>query len=215
MPKINVIFHSVSGGTYRIAEEIAKGVEDIDTCTATLLRVPEPGGAEPITMPGLRVVHHQFEHVPEAKIQDLEDCDGLALGTPVYWGGMSYAMKHYLDSAAVLWDLGSPDKPVQSAPNLAGKPATAFTGGGSGLTHDPAILDLWTVFGVFGMTICSLGLAAPHISDPTRADGGSPLGAQVFSRRPGPHPSDIELAIAKKQGQILGELTRAWANRPK
>lgn len=215
MPKINVIFHSVSGGTFRIAEEVAKGIEQVDGCTAQLLRVPEPGGAEPITMPGLRVVNYPFDHVPEARIQDFESCDGLALGSPVYWGGMSYALKHYLDSAAILWDLGSPDKPVQSAPNLAGKPATAFTGGGSGLTHDPAILAMWTAFGMFGMTICSLGIAAPHISDPDRYDGGSPLGAQIFSRRPGPHPSETECAIAQKQGRTLGELTRAWVNREK
>jgi hypothetical protein len=118
-----------------------------------------------------------------------------------------------LDSAAKLWDLGTPDKPVQTAPDLAGKPATAFTGGGSGLVHDPAILDLWTIFGFFGMNIVTLGIAVPEVTEPARVDGGSPLGAQTFSRRPGPHPSQIELAIARQQGRALGELTRAWAER--
>jgi hypothetical protein len=54
--------------------------------------------------------------VPEATVHDLADCDGLAIGTPVYWGGMSYATKVFLDSAAKLWDLTAPDKPVQTAP---------------------------------------------------------------------------------------------------
>jgi NAD(P)H dehydrogenase (quinone) len=213
MPKVNIIFHSVSGGTFRMAEEIGAGVEEIPTCEANILRIPEPGGAEPITMPGLRQIYHQFSHVPEATVQDLADCDGLAIGAPNYWGSMSYAAKHFLDSAAELWDLGSPDRPVQSAPNFAGKPATAFTGGGSGLVSDPPILGLWTVFGCFGMTIVTIGIAAPAVSDPARVDGGSPLGAQVFSRRPGPHPSDAELAIASAQGRALGEHTRAWAQR--
>jgi NAD(P)H dehydrogenase (quinone) len=213
MPKVNIIFHSVSGGTFRLAEEIGAGVEEIPTCKANLLRIPEPGGAEPVTMPGLRKINHQFSHVPEATVQDLADCDGLAIGAPNYWGSMSYATKHYLDSAATLWDLGSPDRPVQSAPNFAGKPVTAFSGGGSGLVSDPPILGLWTAFGCFGMTIVTIGIAAPGVSDPARVDGGSPLGAQVFSRRPGLHPSDAECAIARAQGRALGEHTKAWAER--
>ncbi len=195
MPKINVIFHSVSGGTYRIAEEIAKGVEEIDTCTATLLRVPEPGGAEPITMPGLRVVHHQFEHVPEATIQGLEDCDGLALGTPVYWGGMSYAMKHYLDSAAVLWDLGSPDKPVQSAPNLAGKPATAFTGGGSGLTHSVGTIFLTSPATSVGFSSpASTGRVKAALSSGCTKRGSGQASGRVMACLPGRPPLPVRAA---------------------
>jgi multimeric flavodoxin WrbA len=213
MPKVNIIFHSVSGHTFKLAEEIATGVKEIPTCEANLLRIPEPGGSQPITMPGLEKRHHEFSQVAEATIHDLEDCDGLAIGTPVYWGGVSYATKHFLDSAARLWDLTTPDKPVQMAPDLAGKPATAFTGGGSGLVCDPAIINLWTTFGFFGMSIVTLGIVVPEVSEPTRVDGGSPLGAQTFSRRPGTHPSEIEIAIARKQGRALGEQTRAWAER--
>lgn len=213
MPRVNVIFHSVSGHTFKLAEEIAAGVTEVPTCEAKLLRIAEPGGGQPITMPGLQKRHYEFSQIPAATIHDLADCDGLAIGTPVYWGGMSYATKYFLDSAGKLWDLKSPDKPVQSAPDLAGKPAAAFTGGGSGLTHDPAILDLWTVFGCFGMSIVTLGIAVPEVSSPTRFDGGSPLGAQVFSRRPGSHPSEIEVTIARKHGLALGRLTRAWAER--
>jgi NAD(P)H dehydrogenase (quinone) len=213
MAQINIIFHSVSGHAYKMAEAIGEGVREIPGCRVRLLRIPEPPTIDPIMMPGLRKRYHEFSHVPEAKIEDLADCDGLAIGTAVYWGSMSYATKLYLDSVAKLWDLTSPDRPVQTAPNFAGKPATVFTAGGSGLVNDPAILGVWTALGVFGMTIVTLGIAVPEISDPSRADGGSPLGAGCFSRRPGPHPSEIEIAIARKQGRALGETTRAWANR--
>lgn len=215
MPRVNIIFHSVSGHTFKLAEEIGAGVASIDGCEFKLLRIPEPGGAEPITMPGLEKRHYDYSHVPVATIHDLADCDGLAIGTPVYWGGMSYATKHFLDSAAKLWDLTSPDKPVQTAPDLAGKPATVFTGGGSGLTHDPAILSVWTALGCFGMSIVTIGIGVPEVSEPTRVDGGSPLGAQTYSRRPGKHPSEIEIAIGRKQGRALGELTRVWSERSK
>lgn len=213
MALIHIIFHSVSGHTYRMAEAMALGVAEVERCEAKLLRIAEPAGLRPITMPGLEKRHYEFSHVPEATIHDLANCDGLAIGTAVYWGNMSYATKFFLDSAAKLWDLSSPDKPVQSAPRLAGKPATAFTGGGSGLCNDPAIIGLWTTFGFFGMSIVTLGIGVPEISEPTRVDGGSPLGAQTFSRRPGVHPSEIEAIIAKKQGRALAELTRAWSER--
>ena len=209
MPQINVMFHSVSGNTYRLAEAIGEGIEDIPTCQVRLLRIPEPAGREPITMPGLEKRHHEFSDVPEAKIDDLVSCDGVAIGTPVYWGNMSYATKYFLDSAGRLWRMPSPHEPVR-APNLSGKPATVFTGGGSGLVHDPAILGLWTVLGSFGMTIVTIGNGVPEITDPRRTDGGSPLGAGTFSRRPGKHPSEMEISIARAQGRALGNLTKAW-----
>ena len=213
MPKISVFFHSVSGHTFKLAEAIAAGVTEIPTCEAKLLRIPEPGGSPPITMPGLDKRHHEFSQVPDATVYDLADCDGLAVGTPIYWGGMSSATKHFLDSAARMWDLESPDNPLDSPPDLAGKPATAFAVGGTGMIGDPPIIDLWTVFGCFGMSIVTLGIAVPEVSDPSRIDGGSPLGAQAFSRRPGSHPSEIEMTIARKQGRALGEHTRAWTER--
>jgi NAD(P)H dehydrogenase (quinone) len=213
MTRVNIIFHSVSGHTYKLAEALAEGVSAISGCQPRLLRIAEPAGGAPITMPGLDKKHYDFSHVPEATIENLLDCDGLAIGTPVYWGSMSYATKYFLDSAAKLWAIRSVDQPVR-APDLAGKPATIFTGGASGLTHDPAILGLWTVLGSFGMTIVTLGNGVPQVSDPSRLDGGSPLGAGTFSRRAGKHPSDMEAAIARAQGRALGAQTRAWAARP-
>jgi NAD(P)H dehydrogenase (quinone) len=211
MASVNVIFHSVSGHTFRLAEAIAEGVAEVARCQAKLLLIGEPT-REPITMPGLEKRQHEYSHVAKASIEDLVNCDGLALGSPIYWGGMSYAMKHFLDSAARLWALPTPEKPIR-APNLARKPATVFTAGGSGLVNDPGIVNLWMALGCFGMTIVTLGLGAPHISEPARFDGGSPLGAGSFSRRPGPHPTEVELEIARAQGRNLAEVTRAWTER--
>jgi hypothetical protein len=76
-----------------------------------------------------------------------------------------------------------------------------------------AIPVVLTAMFIFAFGIVTLGIAVPEISDPSRIDGGSPLGAQVFSRRPGRHPSDIETPLARKQGRALAELTRAWNER--
>ena len=45
MPRVNIIFHSVSGHTFKLAEELGTGVASIDACEFKLLRIPEPGGA--------------------------------------------------------------------------------------------------------------------------------------------------------------------------
>ena len=213
MARINIIFHTVSGNTFKMAEAIAEGVSEIARCEAQLLRIPEPNGGGPIQMSGLEERHHEFSHVKLATVQDLVDCDGLAIGTSVYWGNMSYETKYFLESAASLWAMPSPDEPVKTVPPFGRKPATVFTGAGSGLVCDPAILGVWTVLGVFGMSIVTLGISTPHMSDPARFDGGSPLGAQTFSRRPGPHPTEVELEIGRAQGKYLAEVTRAWAER--
>lgn len=49
MARVNIIFHSVSGHTYRLAEALGTGVVQVETCKFKLLRIPEPGGADPIT----------------------------------------------------------------------------------------------------------------------------------------------------------------------
>ena len=182
MTTINIIFHSVTGHTFRLAEALGEGVSAIKGCRPQLKRIPEPAGADPITMSGLDETVHNYLHIPEAVVEDLVHCDGIALGFSVYWGNMNYAMKHFLDSAAKLWSFASPDKPVTAATELIGKPATVFTGGGTGLGNDAAILGMWTALGFFGMTIVTLGLNVPEISDPSRVGGGSPpRGRDLFS----------------------------------
>ena len=103
MTKVNVIFHSVSGHTYKLAEALREGVHSIEGCEARLIRIQEPPGVSPITMSGIDDKVHDFSHIEEAKVEDLVNCDGIAIGTAVYWGNMSYATKYYLDSAAKLW----------------------------------------------------------------------------------------------------------------
>jgi NAD(P)H dehydrogenase (quinone) len=211
---INIIFHSVTGHTFKLAEALGEGVSAVVGCQAHLKKIPELPGMNPVTMPGIEASVHDFSHVPEATVEDLLDCDGLAVGSAVYWGNMSYATKYFIDTAAKLYAFPSPDRPLQPAMELLGKPATVFTGGGTGLANDNAILGMWTALGFFGMSIVTVGLRVPEMSDPSRVGGGSPLGAGTFCRRPGDRPSNAEIAIARAQGRALAEASRAWAQRP-
>src|SRR5204862_30512 len=54
---------------------------------------------------------------PCAELSDLENCAGLALGSPTRFGNMAAPLKHFLDGTGELWRRGA----------LAGKPACVFT----------------------------------------------------------------------------------------
>jgi multimeric flavodoxin WrbA len=73
MKKILILYHSQSGNTRRMAEKVAEGVNSIDNVEAVL------------------------KNAAEASHQDLITCDGLAIGSPEYFGYMSGIVKDFFD----------------------------------------------------------------------------------------------------------------------
>ncbi len=213
MTRINVIFHSVTGHTAKLADAIAEGVGSLDGCTAALKQIPELPGQGPVTMTNLPARQEAFAELPPASTDDMLDCDGFAFGTAVYWGNMSYAAKYFLDTTAGLYTLSAPDQPAQPHPGMFGKPVTVFTGGGNGLANEPAILSIYMALSFFGVTLVTVGPRLPEVTDPKRHGGGNTLGAGTFSRTPGERPSEDERAIARVQGRALAETARAWKDR--
>jgi len=213
MTRINVIFHSVTGATGRLAQSIAEGVESLGGCTAALKRIPELPGQGPVTMANLPAHQEAFATLPEATTGDMLDCDGFAFGTAVYWGNMSYAAKYFLDTSTGLYKLAGRDQPATPNPGMFGMPVTVFTGGGNGLANEPAILGIYMALSFFGVTLVTVGPRLPEVTDPKRHGGGNTLGAGTFSRTPGERPSEDERAIARVQGRALAETARAWKER--
>jgi multimeric flavodoxin WrbA len=70
---ILVVYHSQTGRTKKMAEAVARGVDSIENASATL------------------------KEVTETTLDDLFVCDGLALGSPEYFGYMSGALKDFFD----------------------------------------------------------------------------------------------------------------------
>ncbi len=60
MTRINVIFHSVTGHTAKLASAIAEGVESLGGCTAVLKQIPELPGQGPVTMTNLPARQEAF-----------------------------------------------------------------------------------------------------------------------------------------------------------
>ncbi len=196
MAQVLIVFHSASGVTWRMAEAVAEGVDDVSGCTAILQQVAEIPAGPAIYGADMTEKRAPFAHVPEADPATLDQYDGFAFGTPVHFGSMSAAMHTFLDQTGQAWMTGG----------LIGRPATVFTGAGSGAGRETALLSMWSILGMHGMVIVPPGLRAREVLDQSSANGGSPLGAGTITAGEGDRPSGAELAVARMQGQALGEV---------
>ena len=160
MAEILVLYYSVGGSVKRMADLIASGIERVPGAAARLRTVPKVFDKEPIPDEG----------APYAELRDLEQCAGLALGSPTRFGNMAAPLKHFLDTTSLLWQRGA----------LAGKPACVFTStaslhGGQETTLVSMMLPLLH----HGMLVLGLPYTQPEL-DGTRA-GGTPYGASHFA----------------------------------
>lgn len=73
MCKILIIYHSQSGNTQKMAEQVARGAKSVENVSVTLKRATD------------------------ATLQDLLECDGLAIGSPEYFGYMAGLVKDFFD----------------------------------------------------------------------------------------------------------------------
>lgn len=116
MGKILILYYSRDGATAEMANLIARGVESVKNMEAVLRTVPEVSTVCEKTASTIPV-----EGAIYASLDDLKDCDGLALGSPTRFGNMAAPLKYFLDGTTSLWFSGA----------LAGKPAAVFTATGS------------------------------------------------------------------------------------
>ena len=156
---ILVLYHSRLGSVQKIARLIARGVESVAGCTATLRTVPEVSSSP------------EQHDAPESgdpwlELAELESCDGLILGSPTRFGNMSASMKYLLDSTSSLWMSGA----------LVNKPAAVFTSSSS--MHggqESTLLSMLNPLLHHGMLICGIPYTEPSLSK--TSTGGTPYGA--------------------------------------
>ncbi len=161
MNEILVLYYSRYGAVRQMAQLVGRGIEQV------------PGAAARIrTVPNVSTVCEAVEkQVPDAgppyvELKDLEECRGLALGSPTRFGNMAAPLKYFLDSTSGLWLTGA----------LAGKPAAVFTSsstlhGGQETTLISMLLPLMH----HGMVILGLPYTEPGLISTT--SGGTPYGA--------------------------------------
>jgi NAD(P)H dehydrogenase (quinone) len=188
-----VLYYSRHGATRRLAELIAQGVESVPGCDARLRTVPAVSTVTEAIEPDI-----PKEGAPYVELQDLQDCAGLALGSPTRFGNMAAPLKYFWDGTSTQWLSGT----------LAGKPACVFTSTGS--LHggqESTLLSMMMPLMHHGMLL--LGLPYTHPELMTTASGGSPYGASHWSGMNGSHPiSDETRTLTIALGKRLAETAR-------
>ena len=138
---------------------------------------------------------------PYAEARDLEECAGLALGSPTRFGNMAAPVKHFLDGLGGEWSRGT----------LAGKPAAVFTS--TSTMHggqEATLLTMMVPLLHHGMVLVGIPDTEPDLSIPTRG-GGTPYGASHRSGIAGGAPVSPTDERAAPRGRARA---RGWRAPP-
>ncbi len=187
---ILVLYYSRTGATRTLAEQIVRGVETVASAEAVLRTVPPVSPVSEQTAPEI-----PEEGPPYLSLDELESCDGLALGSPTRFGNMAAPLKHVLDSTSGLWLSGA----------LAGKPAAVFTSTGS--LHggqESTLLTMMIPLLHHGMLITGVPYTEAALMR-TRS-GGTPYGPSHHAGSEGDRPvTDDEAELCRALGRRLAE----------
>lgn len=193
-----VLYYSRHGATRKLAELIAQGIDATPGCEARLRTVPAISAVSEATEAAI-----PEQGAPYVELADLEQCAGLAMGSPTRFGNMAAAMKYFWDGTSAQWLGGA----------LAGKPACVFTSTGS--LHggqETTLMSMMTPLFHHGMFLMGLPYTLPELM--TTSSGGTPYGASHWSGMNGTQAISAEsrvLAIA--QGRRLAETARKLQGR--
>jgi NAD(P)H dehydrogenase (quinone) len=199
MADVLVLYYSVGGSVRRMAELVSEGIERVPGAAARVRTVPR---VSPLTQTAAPAVPESGP--PYAELGDLEECAGLALGSPTRFGNMAAPMKHFLDGTALLWQRGS----------LAGKPASVFTSTAS--LHggqEATLLSMMLPLLHHGMVLVGTPYTQPELNA-TRT-GGTPYGASHFAGTGDDLPiTEDERTLCVAQGRRLAEVALRLARAP-
>ena len=191
------------GHTYRMAEAVAEGAQEVQGAEVQMLQVPELVPDDILARSGAKQARSIFVHIPIAKPEDLADADAVIFGTPTRFGNMCAQMRNFLDQTGLLW--------AQNA--LVGKVGSVFTS--TGLQHggqETTITSFHTTLLHLGMIIVGVPYSEKRQMAMDEITGGSPYGASTIA---GPDrsrvPSENELEIARFQGRHVATIASRLA----
>ncbi len=198
MSYVLVLYYSRYGATEKMAQHVARGVEEVEGMEA-LVR----------TVPAVSTVCEAVEDsipeqgAPYVTLDELRECSGLALGSPTRFGNMAAPMKYFIDSTSSVW-LGG---------ELAGKPAGVFTStssmhGGQETTLISMMLPLLH----HGMIITGIPYSE---TDLLHTDaGGTPYGPSHLAGTDSKNPlTDAELRLCHALGTRIARIASQLRDR--
>lgn len=198
MGKVLIVYYSVYGHIYKMAEAVAEGVREVAGCEAVVKRVPETLPVEVLEKMGALEAQKGMAHISVATMDDLAVADAIIFGTPTRFGNMCGQMRQFLDASGELWQKGA----------LVGKPGSVFTS--SATQHggqESTILSFHITLLHHGMLVVGLPYAFAGQMGIGEISGGSPYGASTIAGGQGERmPNDNELAAARFQGAHVSRI---------
>jgi NAD(P)H dehydrogenase (quinone) len=201
--KVLIPFYSMYGHTYRMAQAVAEGVEQVEGVRAILRRVPETLPPDVLEKMGAVASQKTMSGVAVCTVEELAEADGIIFGTPTRFGNMCGQMRQFLDATGKLW----------AANALVGKVGSVFTS--SNTQHggqETTIISFHLTLFHQGMIIVGLPYAFKGQSIMNEITGCSPYGASTIASPTGERqPSDNELEGARFQGRHVAAIVKKLA----
>jgi NAD(P)H dehydrogenase (quinone) len=197
--RIFIVFYSMYGHIFKMAEAVAEGASSVSGADAQLFQVAELTPDEVLEKSGAKKARQAFAHVPVMKPEQLSEADAIIFGTPTRFGMMSSQMRNLLDQTGPLWFQGA----------LVGKVGSVFT---STATQHGGQETTITSFHVtllhHGMIIVGVPYTEKALLAMDSVSGGTPYGASTLAGADGSRtPTENELSIARAQGRRVAEIT--------
>jgi NAD(P)H dehydrogenase (quinone) len=199
--KILVVYYSMYGHVYRMAQAVAEGAAEVAGVEVVLRRTEElevvKKRAE--TDQYIRRAMEAQKDVPVCSLDDLRAADGVLFGSPTRFGNMTAQMKMLFDGMGGLWGKGE----------MEGKAAGAFTSTAS--THGGQETTLFTMYAPIihlGMLVVGIPYSTEGLAH-TDARGASPYGASTIAGPTGElQPTEDDLRFARVHGRRVAEITK-------
>ena len=193
MAKVQIVFYSMYGHVYQLAEAVAEGAREVPNTEVELYQVPELMTEEALEKSGAKDAREAFADIPIAEPAQLAEADAIIFGTPTRFGNMAAQMRNFLDQTGQLWFTGA----------LVGKLGSVFAS--TGTQHggqETTITSFHSTLLHHGMIIVGVPYAEQRLLNMEEITGGTPYGATTLAGADGSRrPSENELAIARYQGK--------------
>ena len=196
--RILVVYYSATGNIASLAQAISRGARG-EGADVRCRRVAETAPSEAIAQnPAWSGYLARTDLDDVVTLDDVQWCEGLAIGSPTRFGGPDSQLKAFLDTTGGLWMQGA----------LLDKVCTAFTSASTGHGGlESTILAINNHCYHWGSLVMPLGYPDRHVLKVT----GNPYGASFVSRG-GAGPDDDSLTTAEVQGARLATVVADLKN---
>ena len=197
-PRIMVLYYSMFGNNYLMAKAVCEGIKT-EGGEPILRTVPELVPQSIIDKDErIKKAKELQKNVPIVKLDELENIDGIRLGSPTRFGNMCSQLRNFFDQTGGLWMKGA----------LIDKPAgvfccTATIHGG----QETTLISMMFTLLHHGAIVMGVPYSVKELAETTR--GGTPYGpTAVVGASADQPPTEMDLKIAQELGKRLTRIAK-------